>query len=291
MRPIYSHSQQAAVFAPRRAAARPAAARAAAAGLSAAALIVVAACGSASTGGGSAANPLTPHQALVAAATSTGQVTSATETLSVKAAGVQSETTSGTIQVQLKPTLELSANLGIDVAGKSTPVKEVLTTSAIYFSAPGLTGTASKTWVKIPLSALKGTAGASFGQLFHSLQSNSFTNQTELLTVAKNSHVVARPTIGGVATTEYAGSFKASAGLKKLPAGYRKILSSELQALGGSTISFHVWIDGQKHVRKIVETETLNGETVNTTANITGINQPVHITVPPASQTGSMPGL
>jgi hypothetical protein len=112
-----------------------------------------------------------------------------------------------------------------------------------------------------------------------------------LLTVAKNSHVVARPTIGGVATTEYAGSFKASAGLKELPAGYRKILSSELQALGSSTISFHVWIDGQKHVRKIVETETLHGETVNTTVNITGINQPVHITVPPASQTGSMPGL
>jgi hypothetical protein len=285
MLPISSHSQQAAVFSPRRAAPR-----AAAAGLSAAALIVVAACGSANAGG-SATNPLTPRQALVAAATSTGRVTSATETLNVKVGGLQSEATTGTIQVQLKPTLELSADLNVNAAGKSTPVKEVLTSSAIYFSAPGLTGVSSKAWVKIPLSALKGTAGASFGQLFHNLQSNNFTNQTELLTVAKNAHIVGRPTVNGVATTEYAGSFKASAGLKALSASFRKVLSTELRALGTSTISFHVWIDGQKHVRKIVETESISGETVNTTVNITGINQPVHITVPPASQTGSMPGL
>jgi hypothetical protein len=271
MRPISSHSQ-------------------AAAGLSAAALIAVAACGSASNGG-SASNPLTPRQALVAAAGSTRQVTSATETLSVKAGGLQSQVTTGTIQVQLKPSVELSANLSVSAVGKSTSVREVLTGSAIYFSVPALTGSSGKTWVKIPLSALKGTAGASFGQLFHSLQSNNFTNQTELLTVAKNAHIVGKQTVDGVPTTEYAGSFEASAGLKALPAGFRKVLSTELRALGTSTISFHVWIDGQKHVRKIVQTESVDGETVNTTVNITDINQPVHITVPPASQTGSMPGL
>jgi hypothetical protein len=286
MRPISSHSQHAAVVPPRRAVPR-----AAAAGLSAAALIVVAACGSGNGGGGSASNPLTPHQALVAAAGSTRQVTSATETLSVKAGGLQSQVTTGTILVQLKPTLELSANLSISAVGKRTPVKEVLTSSAIYFSAPVLTGSSGKAWVKIPVSALKGTAGASFGQLFHSLQSNNFTNQTELLTVAKNTHIVGKQTVDGVSTTEYAGSFKASAGLKALPAGFRKALSTELQALGTSTIGFHVWIDGQKHVRRIVETESINGETVNTTVNITDINQPVHIAVPPASQISSLPGI
>jgi hypothetical protein len=289
MRPISSHSQHAVPFS-RRAAPR----HAAAAGLSAAALIVVAACGSASNGpansNGSAANPLTPHQALDAAATSTAKVTSAVETLTVKAAGLQGEDTSGTIQVQLKPAVELGADLRVNASGKSSSIKEVLTPSAIYFSSPVLAGVASKPWVKIPLSALKGTAGASFGQLFHSLQSNSFTNQTELLTVAKNAQIVGKSTVDGVPTTEYAGSFKASSGLKALPASFRKIMSAELQALGTSTISFHVWIDGQKHVRKIVETETISGETVHTTVNITGINQPVHITVPPASQTGSMPG-
>ena len=33
--------------------------------------------------------------------------------------------------------------------------------------------------------------------------------------------------------------------------------------------------------------EVINGENVTTTVNVTAINQPVHITVPPASQTSA----
>ncbi len=288
MRPVSSYSRQAAPSWRR----RPVPQRTVALGLPAAALLLLAACGSGPAGsGGSASTTLSPRQALLAAATQDRQVTSATETLTVKASGLQNETTSGTILIQLKPALQLSANLSIAAAGKSTHIKEVLTGSAIYFSAAALTGQVGKPWIKIPLSALTGTAGASFAQLFHSLQSNNFANQTELLTAAKNAHVVGTQTVGGVSTTEYAGSFKAAEGLKTLPAGFRKALATELQALGNTTISFHVWIDGQKHVRKITEIETVNGENISTTVNITSINQPVHIAVPPASQTGSMPGL
>ena len=200
--------------------------------------------------------------------------------------------TAGTVQVQLKPAVLIGANLNIVEAGKTVPIKEVLTGTAIYFSAPALTGQlSSKPWVKIPLSALKGTSAAGFGQLFHSLQSDSFTNQTELLTVAKNAHMVGRQTIDGTPTTEYVGSFKAAQALKSLPASYRSALSSELQVLGNTPISFHVWIDGQNHVRKMIETESVNGENVTTTVNISAINQPVHVTVPPASQTAPMPGM
>jgi len=290
MRPISSHSQQAALSWQR----RPGPRRAAGAGLSAAALIALAACGSsnANGSGGSGGTTLTPRDALVAAVSHTQKVTSAVETLNVKVSGAQSLSTTGTVQVRLKPALLIGANLDITEAGKTTPIKEVLTGTAIYFSAPSLTGQlSSKPWVKIPLSALKGTAAASFGQLFHSLQSNSFTNQTELLTVAKNSHMIGKQTINGTPTTEYAGSFKASQALKSLPASYRSALSSELQALGKNPISFHVWIDGQNHVRKMIEAESVNGENVTTTVYISAINQPVHVTAPPASQTAPMPGM
>jgi len=290
MRPISSHSQQAALSWQR----RPGPRRAAGAGLSAAALIALAACGSsnANGSGGSGGTSLTPRDALVAAVSHTQKVTSAVETLNVKVSGAQSLSTTGTVQVRLKPALLIGANLNITEAGKTTPIKEVLTGTAIYFSAPSLTGQlSSKPWVKIPLSALKGTAAASFGQLFHSLQSNSFTNQTELLTVAKNAHVVGKQTIDGTLTTEYAGSFKASQALKSLPASYRSALSSELQALGNNPINFHVWIDGQNHVRKMIEAESVNGENVTTTVYISAINQPVHVTAPPASQTAPMPGM
>lgn len=284
MRPISSHLQQAA----RSARGGPAPRRAVATSLSAAALIAVAACGSSTAGGGS----LTPRDALLAAVSSTQKVTSAVETLDVKVSGAETLNTSGTVRVQLKPALLVDANLSVSELGKATPIKEVLTGSAIYFSAPSLTGQlSSKAWVKIPLSALKGTAAASFAQLFHSLQSDNFTNQTELLALIKNAHVGGKATIDGTPTTEYVGSLKADQALKALPANFRKALSSDLSALGNAPIDFHVWIDGQNHVRKMIEVVTVKGVTLNTTVNITSLNQPVSITVPPASQTTEMPGL
>ena len=285
MGPISSHSQQTVLSRWRQRTPR----HAAAAGLSAAALIAAAACGSA-TSGGTGSTPVAPRQALLSAAAHMQKVTSAVETLSIKVGGAQGGTTTGVIDAQLRPLL-LGADLNLNVNGKSTAIKEVLTTSDIYFSAPALTGQTGKPWVKIPLSVLKGSAGATFGALFHSLQSNNFTNQTELLTAAKNVRFIGRVTVGGASVTEYAGSFKADAALKALPASYHKALSAELQSLGTTTVNFHVWIDSQNHVRKFTEAESVSGQTVNTTVTVTAINQPVHITIPPASQTSSPAGL
>jgi hypothetical protein len=123
--------------------------------------------------------------------------------------------------------------------------------------------------------------------MVHGLQSNNFTNQAQLFTVAKNAHVVGKQTVDGVSTTEYAGSFTAAEGLKALPASFRQALAPGLQALGDSTVYFHEWIDGQHHPRKVTEIEILNGDTISTTINITAINQPVSIMLPPASQTST----
>jgi hypothetical protein len=270
---------------------RPVPGRAAAVGLSAAALIVLAAC---SSGGGgpasTASTPLTPRQALLAAASHAQKVTSASETLTVRDSGAQNATTAGTIQFQRKPTLQASETLNTTAAGKSTQIKVILTGAAIYLHEAALAGQLGKPWLKLDLSALNGTDLASIAQLAHSLQGNDFANQTQLLAVAKNVHVAGTQTIDGVATTEYAGSVRAAEALKTLPASFRKAMAPELQVLGNGTISFHVWIDGQHHTRKITDVETVNGETINTTVNITAINQPVQIALPPASQTVTPPG-
>jgi hypothetical protein len=52
-------------------------------------------------------------------------------------------------------------------------------------------------------------------------------------------------------------------------------------------ISFHEWIDGQHHMRQVIENETVKGHAVTTTMNVTGINQPIQLTLPPASDTTS----
>jgi hypothetical protein len=269
---------------------RPVPRRAAAVGLSAAALTLLAACSSGGGPASTASTPLTPRQALLAAASHAQQVTSASETLTVRDSGAQNTTTAGAIQFQRKPTLQASETLNTTAAGKNTQIKVILTGTAIYLHEAALAGQLGKPWLKLNLSALNGTALASISQLVHGLQGNDFANQTQLLAVAKNVHVVGTQTIDGVATTEYAGSVRAAEALKALPASFRKAMAPELQVLGNGTISFHVWIDGQHHTRKIADVETVNGETVNTTVNITAINQPVQIALPPASQTVTPPG-
>ncbi|HEY2264513.1 MAG TPA: hypothetical protein VGI96_17960, partial [Streptosporangiaceae bacterium] len=154
----------------------------------------------------------------------------------------------------------------------------------MYFSEPGLpTG---KTWMKFGLAALKGKS-ASFAQLIQSMQSNNFTNQAQLFAVAKDAHVVGQATIDGVATTEYAGSFKASDAVKELSPAARNVLGTQLTSLGDSTVSFREWIDGQHHMRQVIENETVKGHAVTTTMNVTAINEPVKIALPAASDVTS----
>jgi hypothetical protein len=253
------------------------------------ALILVAAC---SAGGKPASAPLSPRQALLAAAAQTQRINSATETLTVRTSGTSNSTVTGTIQAQLKPALMVSGNLNATAAGAGSRIKMIITRTTMYFSEPTLASQVGKPWVKIDLStldALAGAAGSGLTQLFHSLQSNNFTSQAQLSAVAKNARVVGKQTVDGVSTTEYAGSFTASAGLKALPAGLRQALAPELQAMGNSTIYFREWVDGQHHVRKLAEMETVNGNTVSTSINVTAINRPVTITLPPARQTFIMP--
>ena len=281
-------------------------------GLSAAALTLLAACSSggsdsahglatgtgaasASTGTDSTASASTgsagtqtARNALLTAATEAQHIDSAVTTLHVKVAGSQASTETGTIQYRLKPDLLMGEDLHIAAEGGNTEIKMILTGTDVYFSEPGLS--VGKSWMKLSRSALKGTAAASFGKLIQSMQSSNFTNQQQLLAVAKNARVVGTQTIDGVPTTEYAGSFRASDAVRALSPSVRQVLGPQLQTLGDSVISFREWIDGQHHVRQVIENETVKGNHVTTTMNISGINQPVQITLQPASQTTTSPG-
>ena len=257
-------------------------------GLSAAALVLVAACSSG--GSGSASKPLSPRKALVATATQNQKVNSAVETLTVSESGIQNGSTSGAIQFQRTPTTLIGENLKLTVAGKSSQIKAILTGTAFYLNEASLTAKLGKPWLKLDLSALKSTPLGGITQLVHSLQNNNFLNLTQLFAATKKVRVVGKQTVDGVATTEYAGSFRADEALKALSPAYRKVLAPEIQALGNTPVSFHVWIDGQHYTRKATEIETINGETIRTTVTVEAINQPVHISIPPASQTVTPPG-
>jgi hypothetical protein len=271
-------------------------------GLSAAVLTLLAACSSGGSGPANsaqtsgtatastgAAGTQTAQSALLAASTDAQNINSAVTTLQVKVSGSQASTETGTLQYQLKPSLLMSQDMQITAEGGNTEIKMILTGQDLYFSEPGLA--TGKTWTKISLSALKGTAASSFAHLLQSMQSNNFVNQTQLFMVAKNAREAGTTTIDGVPVTEYDGSFRASDGLKSLTPAVRKIVGPQLQTLGDGVISFREWIDGQHHVRRMIENEKVKGNTVTTMMNITAINQPVQITLPSASQVTTAPGL
>jgi hypothetical protein len=68
----------------------------------------------------------------------------------------------------------------------------------------------------------------------------------------------------------------------------RKGLAPLMKLITGD-IHFDVWIDAQHVTRRLVEVETVVGEPATVTVNVTAVNQPVQITLPPASQVTILP--
>ncbi len=246
----------------------------------------------ATAAGGSeaAGTPVTPRQALLAAATEANNIKSATETVTVQDSGVQNVSTTGTIQLRRAPAMVIAEDLTVTAAGKNTQIKAIVTGTAVYLHEASLASQIGKPWIRLDLSALHTPGLAAFAQLVRSAQSNNFLNQTQLIAAASDVRDVGRQAVDGVPTTEYAGSFQSAELAKVLAPALRKVLAPVLQALGKSTVNFHVWVDGQHHPRKETEVETVNGLSISTAVTIRLINQPVQITLPPASQTFTPPG-
>jgi hypothetical protein len=275
-------------------------------GLSAAAMILATACasgggqpsGGSALGSGSpstsssgpASTALSPKQILLAAAVQAGKVTSATEKLAIQDSGSENVTITGTAKFRRASTLEVAENLAITTAGTSTEIRSILTGTTLYLNEASLARQLGKPWLKVDLSALNATPLASLAQLAQNMQSNSFVNLTRIFAATTDVRVVGTRTLDGVRTTEYAGSFRVDALSGSLAPSLRKILAPALKAMGNSTVYFHTWIDDQHHTRKMTEIETINGLTINTTVNISGINKPVHVRLPPASETVTPPG-
>jgi hypothetical protein len=267
------------------------------AALCAAAAIAAAGCGS-SSGGGSGAlpgssNALTATQALSLAAKSAQKVNSFAAIMTISSSGALSTHLSGTLEEQVRPTLLASEKFSLKSAGTTVPggMQTLLTGNAIYLKMSTLSKVLGKQWVKVPFSSLKKSAGVSLAPLIHQLQGNNPLAQAQMLPAASNVHKVGTATVNGVSTTEYAGTLNIAKSLAKLDPSLRKLVGPALKATGITTSQFHVWVDGQNQVRKLAQTESGANASFTTVMTITAINEPVHVTPPPASQVSSLPGM
>jgi hypothetical protein len=201
---------------------------------------------------------------------------------------------SATFAEQLHPSLLASVDIGtLSAAGQSLPggLSEIVTPSTLYLKWSFLTSALhlGKPWLAIPVSSLGKKSGVNLTQIFSQLQSSGPLTESQLLAGATSVRQVGTGTIDGVAVTEYTGTLPLDKGMSFLSGSVKAQVQQAIAAAGLRTATFTVWIDGQHLVRKSLVTESGKSLTEVITTTITGINQPVNIAVPPASQTSPMP--
>lgn len=248
---------------------------------------------SASSGGssGSAGGSLTAAQAIKDAAQRAQKATSYAADVTVQTSGTASSTITGTLEQQTSPSpLAVADFSSVTVQGQQLQggMQEIVNSDAIYLKLAQLARQTGKPWIKIPGSGLSQLGGASLSQLLQN-GSNDPLVQTQMLSSSTDVKKVGTATINGVKTTEYTGTYPISAGLSRLPSATRSKIASQLQAMGLTTEHFTVWLDGQQQVRKVVSSAKGTSEQVASTVTVTSVNQPVHATIPPASQIATVP--
>ena len=254
-------------------------------GLTAGGLALVAGCATAGPAA-TEAKPMTARAQLILAADQTQQVNSMAASISAQITGdAVTETATGTMAAQLKPTLRLEDSLNMSISGQSLRITEILSGKILYLKLPAELGLTSKPWVEIPFSQIPGQTGSTLSQLAQNAQNDNPAQQLRMLTGSKNVRVAGTQVIDGVRTTEYTGSLTSTAAQAALPANERSLLAG----LTGS-IRFSVWIDAQHHARKLTATETDGGMQVHLTMDITALNQPVHIVLPRPRRVTSLTG-
>jgi len=265
--------------------------------------LLAAGCGSGSSGGsggtggsgsngsggsGGSVGSETPQQAITDAARASSKLNSAHATVTI---ATGAETLTEKLQLQLHPKLELSAALnGVQGAGN---IQEVIIGSTVYIKLSSLSAQlGGKPWIKLDANS-GGKAGALIHSLLQEASSGNLNSQAQLAKLVTGLHKAGSETVGGVETTRYDGSIKPAAALPHLPKALRTSFAPLLRQIQGN-LQVSYWIDDQHLIRKVAETETVQGQQVHTTILYQDINQPVHITPPPPGQvrdSSSVPGL
>jgi hypothetical protein len=249
-------------------------------------VLLAAGCGSAAAGAG---DDGTGPQAITTAAQVAARITSVTAAISVRVSGPATVTTTGTIREQLTPAPLLSMHLNSALGGAQTAVSAVVTRRDAYLHLGILGRMLAKPWLRIPLTPAE-SGQSSFAQLLRSLTFSDPLGQARLLQAVRQARRVGTADIGGVPTTQYSASYNPAAVLPGLSPALRRQLGPQLRSIRGN-VRTDIWIDARHRVRRITETGRVAGENLTTTITYSGYNQPVSITVPPASQVQPLSGL
>jgi hypothetical protein len=231
--------------------------------------------------------------AISLAAVQAKNVSSYSATVQIQSTGSAASTISGTVQMQMKPSLLIHQKLNITGRGPSVDggLEAVLTSDTVFLKMSSLGRLLGKPWIKMSIAALSRVSGVNLGQLIQQAQGNNPFAQAQMLAAAKDVHQVGTQVINGVQTTEYTGTYSVATGLNNVVPSQRAQVRQYMKAAGITSIQFHTWIDAQHHVRKMTLLASGNSIRETIVYVITMINQPVHVRFPAASQLARVPNL
>jgi hypothetical protein len=232
-----------------------------------------------------------PTLEVVQAERQSANANSMSATLSVQLVGAVDVAISGKVDVQGDPTV-ISEHVHQTVAGQSTWFTGILDDSGLYLKSKALTARAHGRWIEITfaeLSELSPDAGA----LQQSLNNDPISQSKLLLAsqqlpAADHLRQTGHRVIEGTSTTAYTGYFTPAAALSALPANQRAQLGPYLQQIQGN-IHFYLWIGPGSQIKKLTEVEHLPAATIKVSYTINSIDEPLNITVPPASKVIVLP--
>lgn len=232
-----------------------------------------------SSSGGTSTTGMPVRQALYLALQQGKKDTSALGDINVQVSGASSSTSTGTMRMQFKPSTVISSAVQIRASSRTVSLDEVTAGNTLYIKTASLAVATGKPWAAVPSPAGAATASQP------SMSNPNPLQDIELLFNSDDFHSVGTQVVNGVSTTEYQGSYPASDALKGLR-------PSEVRAIGSSIhglIDESVWIDAQHQLRRVITTEHVSSVTITITMNITAVNVPLTVAIPPASQVSHLP--
>ena len=257
-----------------------------------AAALLAAGCSSGTPSGqGSAGSGISPAQAIMLASQQAKHATSFSSSVSIKMSGMASGVMAGTLEMRTRPLLFDADFSTMNMGGQALPggIEEILTGHTLYLKMPALAQQLGKPWVKFSFTKLQNGTGINLAQIIQQAQQSNPLVQMQMLAGAKNVRVAGHQVINGVPTTHYTGTYTVATALARLPSSLRATEQKGLKTLGITSVQFSVWIDGQHQARKIVAYETGTSERATVTLTVTGVNQPITVTPPSASQVATIP--
>ncbi|HEV2373503.1 MAG TPA: hypothetical protein VGS19_15180 [Streptosporangiaceae bacterium] len=205
--------------------------------------------------------------------------TSALGNINVRVSGASASTSAGTMRMQFKPSTVISSAVQIKASSRVVNMDEITAGNTLYIKTASLTVATGKPWAAVPSPV----AAASAGQ--PDMSNPNPLQDMVLLFNSGDCHGAGTQVVNGISTTRYEGSYPASDALKGLKPREIKTIGSSIHGLIDET----VWVDGQHQLRRVVTTEHVSALTITITINITAVNVPLSVAVPPANQVSHLP--